>query len=199
MTENENKKSLLREIIDFAEILIVTLFCVSLIFTYLLSIVTVDGDSMEETLFSDERVLVSQISRHPEAGDIVVAYAAYVNVFNDNGIMFRHTGLQKKIIKRVIAVGGQTIDIDFKRGEVFVDGEKLKEDYVTLGLTHNDDGAFSGKYPLTIPEGYYFVMGDNRSVSRDSRSSYLGLVSQDEIMGKVLFRISPVNKIGSVD
>ena len=68
MTENENKKSLLREIIDFAEILIVTLFCVSLIFTYLLSIVTVDGDSMEETLFSDERVLVSQVSRHPEAG-----------------------------------------------------------------------------------------------------------------------------------
>ena len=199
MTENENKKSLLREIIGFAEILIVTLFCVSLIFTYLLSIVTVDGDSMEETLFSDERVLVSQVSRHPEAGDIVVAYAAYVNVFNDDGIMFRHTGLQKKIIKRVIAVGGQTIDIDFKRGEVFVDGEKLKEDYVTLGLTHNDDGAFSGKYPLTIPEGYYFVMGDNRPVSRDSHSSYLGLVSQDEIMGKVLFRISPVNKIGSVD
>lgn len=199
MTENENKKSLLREIIGFTETLIVTLFCVSLIFTYLLSIVTVDGDSMEETLFSDERVLVSQISRHPEAGDIVVAYAAYVNVFNDDGIMFRHTGLQKKIIKRVIAVGGQTIDIDFKRGEVFVDGEKLKEDYVTLGLTHNDDGAFSGKYPLTIPEGYYFVMGDNRPVSRDSRSSYLGLVSQDEIMGKVLFRISPVNKIGSVD
>ena len=199
MTENENKKSLFKEILGFAETLIVTLFCVSLIFTYLLSIVTVDGDSMEENLFSDERVLVSQVSRHPEAGDIVVAYAAYVNVFNDDGIMFRHTGLQKKIIKRVIAVGGQTIDIDFKRGEVFVDGEKLKEDYVTLGLTHNDDGAFSGKYPLTIPEGYYFVMGDNRPVSRDSRSSYLGLVSQDEIMGKVLFRISPVNKIGSVD
>lgn len=199
MTETSDKKSLLAEIISFTEVLMITFFCVMLAFTYLLSIVTVEGDSMETTLNSGERVIVSQLCSHPKTGDIVVAYAGQVITINDEGIIFSSTGLQKIIIKRVIAAEGQTIDIDFKRGEVYVDGELLKEDYVTLGLTHNDDGAFSGQYPLTIPEGYYFVMGDNRPISRDSRSSYLGLVSRKEIMGKVLFRISPVNKIGSVD
>ena len=83
------------------------------------------------------------------------------------------------------------------RGIVYVDGEEYRESYIS-GLTHTDEGA-TGNYPVTVPEGYVFVLGDNRRNSRDSRSSELGFVDADNIIGKVLFRIAPYSDIGKVD
>ena len=98
----------------------------------------------------------------------------------------------------MIAVGGQTVDIDFEAGDVYVDGEKLSESYIT-GLTHLDEGAFTGQYPITVPDGYIFVLGDNRGVSKDSRSIEIGLIAESAVNGKVMLRISPLENFGFVN
>jgi len=92
-------------------------------------------------------------------------------------------------------VGGETLDIDFATGTVTIDGEVLEESYIN-NLTVNDEGAFT--YPLTIPEGYYFVMGDNRQHSSDSRHPMVGLVSEEQIMGKAVFRFAPISNFGGI-
>ena len=108
-----------------------------------------------------------------------------------NGDSANCDGLDEVIVKRVIAVGGQTVDIDFSTGEVFVDGELLDEPYIN-NLTLNDEGAFD--YPITVEEGYYFCMGDNRQGSKDSRHPDVGLISRDDILGKVVLRLFPNTK-----
>ena len=89
------------------------------------------------------------------------------------------------------------MNIDFAKGKVYVDGNELREDYAS-GLTHLDEGAFTGKYPVKVPEGYLFVMGDNRRNSLDSRSSELGFVSVKDVEGKVIMRMAPTDKFGKV-
>ena len=100
----------------------------------------------------------------------------------------------RNLIKRIIAVSGQTIDIDFETGEVTVDGEVLDEPYI-LERTHLDEGT---EFPLTVPEGEVFVMGDNRNASRDSRSLSVGTVKEEYIVGRVLFRFFPFDRFGTV-
>ena len=74
----------------------------------------------------------------------------------------------------------------------------IDENYIT-GLTHMDEGAFTGQYPVEVPEGYVFVMGDNRQISKDSRSAEIGFVAVDNITGKVLLRFSPRERFGFVE
>ena len=108
--------------------------------------------------------------------------------------MLRKDTFQKEpIIKRVIATEGQTIDIDFNAGIVYVDGKALDEPYVNSPTNNQLD--FTGK--VTVPENCVFVMGDNRNDSTDSRSSLIGCVDKRYIMGKVLLRILPLNKFGT--
>lgn len=99
------------------------------------------------------------------------------------------------MVKRVIATEGQTIEIDFDRGRVYVDGELLDEPYIAEP-THNQLD-FQG--PQTVPEGCVFVMGDNRNASSDSRRAQIGMVDERLIVGKVLLRVFPFDSIGVPD
>ena len=102
-------------------------------------------------------------------------------------VLRKDSFLEEPIVKRVIAVGGQTVNIDFKTGGVYVDGKLLEEDYVNE-LTYLEEGT---EFPLTVPEGSVFVMGDNRNNSSDSRDSRLGTVDTRYVIGKAVFLIFP--------
>lgn len=197
MKNNKFFGVLYREIISFIELIIITLFLMTMIFTYVLRIATVNGDSMKNTLISGDRLITTAFCNSPEQGDIVIIYAGDAVTLDENRNLKINKGLRKTLVKRVIAVEGQTVDIDFERGAVYVDSVMLDESYIT-GLTHMDEGAFTGQYPVTVPKGYVFVLGDNRQVSKDSRSSELGFVAVKNITGKVLMRISPLETFGFV-
>lgn len=186
------------EFIKLFEMLIITFFMAVLIFTYIFHIATVKGDSMQNTLISGDKLITTAYYGSLEQGDIVIIYAGDAVTLDENGNPEIKKGLRKSLVKRVIAVGGQTIDIDFERGAVYVDGVMLDENYIT-GLTHMDEGAFTGQYPVEVPEGYVFVMGDNRQISKDSRSSEIGFVAVGNITGKVLLRFSPRERFGFVE
>ena len=149
-----------------------------------LRIIVVDGPSMERTLLNgDYMLLVSNMFyKEPKHGDVVVvSKQAY-----DNG---------KPIVKRVIATEGQTVDIDFNEGVVYVDGVAQDEPY-TKTLTTLKEGTV---FPLVVEEGKVFVMGDNRNNSKDSRSTQIGQVDKREVLGKVAFILFPGTGMGGTE
>lgn len=186
------------DILFFIETTFIALFITSMIFTYILHIAVVNGESMENTLMPDDRLVTTSWYNSINQGDIVIIYAGDSVTLNDDGSLNIGKGLRKTLVKRVIAVGGQTVDINFERGAVYVDGKMLDESYIT-SLTHMDEGAFTYKYPVEVPEGYVFVMGDNRQVSKDSRSDEIGFVSLESITGKVIMRVFPLDAFGFVE
>ncbi len=168
-------------IYDWASALLTALVILIVIMTYCVRQVDVDGSSMMNTLQDNDRVLIAGLNYEPEVGDIVViSHGAELN---------------KTIIKRVIAVGGQTVDIDFETGEVMVDGVVLDEPYILGSTTVSADVEF----PLTVEEGTVFVLGDNRVISKDSRYSEVGLIEEENIIGKVVLRIYPFSSFGTVE
>lgn len=175
----------LKKVLDFAEELIITLFVFMLISAYICRIFTISGDSMRNTLESGDKVIANLLARNYEQGDIVVIDSDESVTLNEDNSLRRYSTENRRIVKRIIAKGGQTVDIDFATGAVTIDGERIFEEYLDFGLTHKDEGAF--EYPVTVPDGYYFVMGDNRSESLDSRSSEMGFIPQNDIIGKVVF------------
>ncbi len=144
-----------------------------IIFTFFVRVVGVSGWSMMPTFNDGDWITVSSISTNIEKGDVVI-----VTQPNE-----RH----EPLIKRVIATGGDTIDINFVTGEVTLNGEVIDEPYIK-DLTHRQ-GDFQG--PLTVPEGYLFVMGDNRNDSLDSRFNAIGLIDERYILGVAQVRIFP--------
>ncbi len=167
---------------DFLESLVTALIACILIFLFLFRVVNVDGSSMLPTLHNADKVVVSRLSRHYDAGDIVVLTKA----------SFR--GGNESIVKRVIATEGQTIDIDFDAGIVYVDGQALEEPYIAEKTTRSLD--FEG--PVTVPEDCIFCMGDNRNNSSDSRARTIGMIDRRCVIGKVVLRIWPLTKLGAV-
>lgn len=192
----DKKKGLLYDILDIAECVIAAAFVVFLVFTYLIHIVSVQGTSMVPTLEDGDRIIVSALGHTPKNGDVVVINGKKSYLLSEDGRILEKDGLGKSIVKRVIAKGGQTVDFNFETGEVFVDGKVQNEPYIKE-ITHRDEYAFD--YPLEVPEGYVFVLGDNRNLSKDSRHPDVGLVSEDEIIGEAVLRIYPFGKFGGLD
>jgi len=181
LDEERKKKqnSSSQEFLDWVETIIFSFFIVILIFTFLLRIAYVDGNSMLPTLKNEDKLIVTHLFYTPKVGDIVIVNSE---------------GLGKRIVKRVIATEGQTVDIDFATGTVTVDGKVLEEAYIN-NLTQRDEGGH--QYPVTVPDGCIFVLGDNRMDSTDSRSSIVGFVPVEDVLGKVFLRIYPLDSIGT--
>lgn len=192
----ESRSGTLDDVLSVVECVIMSIFAVVLVFGYVFHISTVNGDSMLPTLKSGDRLILSSgLLYKPETGDIVVIDSQKAGAISEDGKLLQKDGLGVNIVKRVIASSGQKIDIDFETGDVIVDGKLLSEKYIS-GSTTRDELAFT--YPLEVPEGYVFVMGDNRDLSMDSRHPSVGLVPEDEIIGRVLLRVYPFGSFGTV-
>ena len=176
MQEQERKTVRGRDLYEWIQSLVGSVLVVVAIFTFGIRMLGVDGHSMLNTLQHGDRLMVvNPIFYHDyKYGDIVI---------------LRKTGVfdNEPIVKRVIAVEGQTVDIDFAEGIVYVDGEALEEDYIREP-TYTAEGT---EFPLTVPEGSIFVMGDNRNGSSDSRDYRLGTVDTRYVIGKAAFLIYP--------
>ena len=192
----EKNSSFFADLMDLLESVVVSVFVVMLVFTFLVCTADVEGSSMEPTLLENNRLLVNRIDKHYETGDILILDSDKARIPEPDGSITEKKGLEKRIVKRLIAQSGQQVDIDFTEGIVRVDGEVLDEPYISAP-TKRDIGGFT--YPITIPEGYVFVMGDNRPVSNDSRSDMIGLIPVENIIGKVIIRISPLSDFGKVN
>ena len=176
--EKKVKKELLPMLFDTLEIVCLSVVLVILVFTFVGRMATVVGDSMEPTLQNGDRVLVSSFFYTPECGDVVV-------VQKESGYYD-----DQLLIKRVIAVGGDWIEIDTD-GAIYLNGEKLDEPYVQQFAL----GECDLEFPYQVPVAQYFVVGDMRESSIDSRNSLIGCIPKDQIVGKVFFRIWPFKDI----
>ncbi len=190
--EAVEKPSFARSAFEFLEMFAFSVFAVLIVFTFFLRLCRVEGASMENTLYGDQALLLSSVAYTPEQGDIIVFH---LTNHDDN--------MEKTMVKRVIATGGQELVIDFNTGIITVDGVEyddphrtLKDltgrtvDYYSLYATHYYD-RHTKILKATIPEGTVFVMGDNRNNSKDSRNSDVGFVDERCILGKVVLRLSP--------
>ncbi len=174
-TTDENKKG--RRLYEIISSLEAGVFFVVVLFVFLVRGVGVEGISMEPTLENGDFVIVSSHFHNVERGDIVV-----IAPYNE---------LKTPIVKRVIGVEGDVVDIDFENHKVFVNSEEIEEPYIGALTARSYDVEF----PLTVKEDTYFVMGDNRNDSLDSRDSKVGLVPEDMVFGKVLFKMIPFGKV----
>ena len=183
----KKKSSFLTSLVENLEVLVCAACAVILLFTLGFRVCAVNGTSMYDTLKHEDKLLVSNIAYTPERGDIIVFHMTGGDKFNE------------PLVKRVIATGGEWIDIDFETWTVRVaDNENMEnaividEPYIYLeGATRYS----SLNFPLYVPEGYLFVMGDNRNGSADSRHEKCGLVDERRVLGKVICRLYPFEKI----
>ena len=176
LAEKKEKLSVNQNLLLYLHDIVYLLSFILVLLLLVFRIVVVSGSSMYHTLLNgDYLVLLSNtFYTDPQAGDIVVISKESF----DNGAA---------IVKRIIATEGQTVDIDFQQGVVIVDGEVLDEPYTYTPTQTNGGVAF----PLTVPQGCVFVMGDNRNNSRDSRYPEIGFVDEREILGKAIYLILP--------
>lgn len=174
--------------VEIAEVLVITVGIVLFLFSFVFRLCSVSGDSMNDTLYHKEALIVSDLFYTPQSGDIIV---------------FHQTGtLNEPVVKRVIATGGETVSIRHSLTSMTVsvtDAEGntrvLDEDYCKFeGFSYYTDD-----YDVTVPEGMLFVLGDNRNRSKDSRHPDIGLVDERRVLGKVLFRVAPLSRFGTVE
>lgn len=168
----------MREAYEWVEWAVFVVICVVLVFTFVVRTVWVEGESMEPTLYERDTMLATRLGAMHQ-GDIVA--------------LSKPSAVSKPLIKRIIATGGQTVDIDYESGAVYVDGQLLDEPYIAEPIEY--DGGYLS-FPQSVPEGSVFVLGDNRNHSMDSRAPNVGMVDERHILGKVIFRITPLDRIG---
>ena len=163
--------------------LVMALVGLILVFTFVGRVIGVDGESMMPTLHDRDMLLLQSIGYEPAQGDVVVLSTK----------SFREGA---PIVKRIIAVGGQTVDIDYSANTVYVNGVALDEPYI-LEVMRALPESFATH--VQVPEGSVFVMGDNRNNSTDSRSPELGVVDERCVLGKALFILLPFQDAGAIE
>ena len=168
-------------IYDWVSAGLFALSVIVILMTFCFRLVNVDGSSMLQTLQNGNKVIVTGLDYNPEVGDIIV--------------ISHGAELDKALVKRIIAVEGQTVDINSETGEVSVNNIVLDEPYINGKTVAEGDMEF----PLQVTEGNVFVLGDNRPISKDSRYKEVGLIDKDSIIGKVQLRIYPFSEFGKVD
>ncbi len=172
--ERMNKPAIKRAlfIYDIVSVLVGAVVAVLVIICLFFRVSSVVGASMEPTLYEGDQLIISPFKNSYAYGDIVIIHREH----------------EVSLVKRIIATPGDTLDIDFETGVVTLNGEVLKEDYIAepTYLSYED----GPKFPITIPQGYYFAMGDNRNNSLDSRSESIGLINEQYILGKMIVDLS---------
>lgn len=165
---------------DWIRCILFAVAIVVFVLTFVFRLVEVEGSSMDNTLTTGDKVVVTDLFYTPSNGDIVVI---------SHGALY-----DRPIIKRVIATSGQTVKLDYENERIIVDGIEISEPYIK-------ESAFCEQYgdneiPEVIPEGKVFVMGDNRRVSLDSRNTQVGLIDIENIIGKAQFVAFPFDDFG---
>ena len=185
--EQKKKKTVAAVLFDYVEMFTWSVFAVLLIFTFGFRLCQVDGGSMNNTLEDTQRLLLRSAFYTPKQDDIIVFHLTKPEV-----------GMEKTLVKRVIATGGQTVEINTNTGVITVDGVEYSDTHAFLNSGHYEPSLFckgydrtTGIYRATVPEGKLFVMGDNRNNSTDSRNSKVDFVDERCVLGKVVLRLSP--------
>lgn len=171
--------SMVQGVYEYASTIVFPLAIVLLLFTFIFRTATVVNVSMQNTLHAGDRLILSHIGYTPKTGDIIVLSTKAVDT---------------PVVKRVIAAGGQTVNIDFQTHTVYVDGKALSEPYIREPTSERGDLS----YPLKVPAGHVFVMGDNRNNSYDSRYRAIGMIDDRDIIGHAVFRLFPFTKLGTL-
>ena len=187
-SHSHKKSGFMSEIFEWIESVTFSVVLVVMLFTFLFRIVIVDGPSMENTLHTDDRVIISNFMYKPQIDDIIVFMPKTSQNMESDSLT------NKPYVKRIIATEGQTVNIDAENHKVYINGVELNEPYIKELVNY----AGNQKFPLTVPQGQVFVMGDNRNNSLDSRTIEVGTVDVRYILGKVVYRVYPINKIGSL-
>lgn len=156
--------------------LIIVSAIAAILATLVMPVLKISGTSMAPT-FKEGEIVISLKTNNLKTGDIIAFYHG-----------------NKILVKRVIAGAGSYVDID-KDGNVFVDGKKLKEPYIKKKVL----GEYDITFPYQVPDGEWFVLGDSRTVSIDSRNTEIGCIKQDNIVGKIIFRVWPLKEIGKIN
>jgi len=166
------------KIYEWISALLTSFIIIFILIAFVFRIVSVSGTSMVPTLRDLDRLVVSNLNSQYKSGDIVVI--SQPNFTNEN------------LIKRIVAVGGDTVDIDYNQGIVYINGKSIDEPYINSKTNYQPFDSYD--FPIVIPDGYFFVMGDNRNKSLDSRSQSIGVIDERYVFGKVYFRLLPFDE-----
>ena len=186
--KKKKRGSIIKESVEYAEIFVLAICFVVILFSFCFRLCTVDGASMENTLYEGESLIVSNLFYKPEAGDIIV---------------FHQTGeLNEPVVKRVIAVEGEKVHVVYFKDYMTItvtdaDGNErtLEESY----MKYEGPLLYMTETEYTVPENCLFVLGDNRNNSKDSRHPHIGMVDERRVLGKVVLRLKPLDRLGFVN